>query len=227
MKYAKIIDKGECYSTLNMTVNGVVANKFEWAKYNFYPKNDMVGEVIVVNGISVLKITDDIYVPMSNKGIVAINYDEYINGQKYNVFTGMDERQQKINDGVDAWANLANMNANRHKHAPSEAEIYYSSYKFAVGRQGEKIQGVINMVADGLANTSIVSIPLNQAVSLLVSYVKEEMGHSGWDLKDVDGMSWYLGLYCTAYVRALGVMALVTEKEVFIKAFNKYFEELW
>jgi len=231
MKYAKIIDKGECYSTLGLVVNGVPANKQEWAKYNFYPKNEMVGEVIYVNGMIVLKITEDIYVPMSSRGVVEITEKDYIEGKKNNVFTGMDERQRKINDGVDAWINLEQMLKGRivkdyTAQLEQDAEIYYSSYRLAVSKQGESIQYRINMLAKSLANSTIVRIPLNQAINLILSYVKEEMGHEGWQLDDVDGVSWFLGLYASSYVRALGMMALVTEREVFVKGFVQYFNEL-
>ena len=231
MKYAKIIDKGECYSTLGLVVNGVPANKQEWAKYNFYPKNEMVGEVIYVNGMIVLKITEDIYVPMSSRGVVEITEKDYIEGKKNNVFTGMDERQRKINDGVDAWINLEQMLKGRivkdyTAQLEQDAEIYYSSYRLAVSKQGESIQYRINMLAKSLANSTIVRIPLNQAINLILSYVKEEMGHEGWQLDDVDGVSWFLGLYDSSYVRALGMMALVTEREVFVKGFVQYFNEL-
>lgn len=231
MKYAKIIDKGECYSTLGLVVNGVPANKQEWAKYNFYPKNEMVGEVIYVNGMIVLKITEDIYVPMSSRGVVEITEKDYIEGKKNNVFTGMDERQRKINDGVDAWINLEQMLKGRivkdyTAQLEQDAEIYYSSYRLAVSKQGESIQYRINMLAKSLANSTIVRIPLNQAINWILSYVKEEMGHEGWQLDDVDGVSWFLGLYASSYVRALGMMALVTEREVFVKGFVQYFNEL-
>lgn len=86
MRYAKNTDRGECMSTMNLVVDGVPANKWEWAKYNFYPKNDMVGEVMLVRGFNVLKIMEGIYVPMSPLGIVEISADEYERG-KGNLFS--------------------------------------------------------------------------------------------------------------------------------------------
>ena len=44
--YVRIIDQGECLSTTREYVDGVYANKNEWAKHNFYPKNGMVGELV-------------------------------------------------------------------------------------------------------------------------------------------------------------------------------------
>lgn len=227
MKYAKIIDKGECYSTTNMVVNGVPANRYEWAKYNFYPKNDMVGEVIVVNGRSVLKINDEIYVPMSPQGIVEITEAEYQEGKKNNVFTGMDERQQKINDGLDAYAMLENAMRGGRTAAESpyaqDAEIYFISFRMAAARQGEGIQYRMNAMANQMSATLIVHLPYRQAIQRIVELVEQEMRNEGWSADDVDGVSWFLGLYSTAYVRALGTMCLKSDHDVFVDGFIEYF----
>ena len=230
MKYAKIIDKGECYSTTNMVVNGVPANKYEWAKYNFYPKNDMVGEVIVVNGRYVLKINEDIYVPMSGQGIVEISEAEYLAGKKNNVFTGMDERQQKINDGVDAFAMFENTFRNPSKISDSpygqDAEIYFISFRMSASKQGESIQYRMNYMAQQLSSSTIVHLPYYKAVDQILEYVRRDIIDEGWSLSDIDGVTWFLGLYATAYVRALGTMCLKTDHDVFVDGFIKYFEQL-
>lgn len=78
-------------------IDGVYANRTEWAKYNFYPKNGMVGEVVKrTPSAYILKIKEGIYVPMTPNGIKEISYDEYIAGQANNVCNGMDERQKKL-----------------------------------------------------------------------------------------------------------------------------------
>lgn len=100
--YVKITDKGECFSTTTENVNGVYANRTEWAKHNFYPKNGMVGEVVKRTPQAyVVKIKDGIYVPMTRRGIEEITYEEYKAGQVNNVCTGMDEKQKQINDDYD------------------------------------------------------------------------------------------------------------------------------
>ena len=101
-KYAKIIDRGECFSTTNLSVNGIPANKYEWEKHNFYLQNGMVGEIINVDGALVLKILDGVYVPMTYSGIVEITYEEYESGKMNNVCVGMDARQRNINKQMDA-----------------------------------------------------------------------------------------------------------------------------
>lgn len=83
-RYAKIINKGECFSTLDY-VNGInwkepsmqnIACKSEWEKHNFYPSNGLVGEIVdsfysefMGVQVYVLKINDKFFVPMSEKGI--------------------------------------------------------------------------------------------------------------------------------------------------------------
>ena len=100
--YVKITDRGECFSTTPEFVDGVYANRTEWEKHNFYPQNGMVGEVVKrTPSAYIVKIMDGIYVPMTRKGIEEIEYDEFIAGQKNNICSGMDQRQQRINRQVD------------------------------------------------------------------------------------------------------------------------------
>lgn len=100
--YVKIIDRGECFSTTPEFIDGVYANKTEWEKYNFYPQNGMVGEIVKrTPSAYIVKIMDGIYVPMTKRGIEEIDYDEFIAGQSNNVCIGMDARQKRINSQVD------------------------------------------------------------------------------------------------------------------------------
>lgn len=227
MRYAKITDRGECMSTMNLVVDGVPANKWEWAKYNFYPKNDMVGEVMLVRGFNVLKIMEGIYVPMSPLGIVEISADEFERGKVNNVCTGMDARQQNINDGIDGHSIFQEAFKWRPEQGmPSEAEIYYISFRHSAARQGEPLQHRINYMARQLEGSDVVHLPYNQAVTRIVMMVKGMMRDEGWQLNDVDGVSWFLGLTVTAYIRALSTFNQRTDREVFIECFNRYFESL-
>lgn len=99
--YVRIIDQGECLSTTREYVDGVYANKNEWAKHNFYPKNGMVGELVKrTPSAYIVKIMDGIYVPMTRNGIEEISSKDYEAGVKNNLCCGMDERQKKINEGL-------------------------------------------------------------------------------------------------------------------------------
>lgn len=113
--YVKIIDKGECYSTTMEFIDGVYANKNEWAKHNFYPQNGMVGEIVKrTPSAFIVKIMDGIYVPMTKKGIKEISYQEYLEGQKNNLCTGMNNKQAELNSKLDviigdSWSKLPDM----------------------------------------------------------------------------------------------------------------------
>ena len=81
--YVRIIDQGECLSTTREYVDGVYANKNEWAKHNFYPKNGMVGELVKrTPSAYIVKIMDGIYVPMTRNGIEEISSKDYEAGVK-------------------------------------------------------------------------------------------------------------------------------------------------
>ena len=102
--YVKVIDSGECFSTTNETFNGVPANRDEWAKYNFYPQNDMVGEVVKNDGDYLVKFADGIYVPFTKRGVVEISPEEYHAAkQNEGPYTGMNERQKRLNEQLDAF----------------------------------------------------------------------------------------------------------------------------
>ena len=106
--YVKIIDKGECFSTTMEFIDGVYANKIEWEKHNFYPKNGMVGELVKrTPSAYIIKIMDGIYVPMTRKGIKEISYEEYEAGLVNNTCSGMDSRQQHINRESDDYMNAS------------------------------------------------------------------------------------------------------------------------
>ena len=81
-------------------------------------------------------------------------------------------------------------------------------------------------MARQLEGSDMVHIPYNQAVTRIVVMVRGMMRDEGWQLNDVDGVSWFLGLTVTAYIRALGTFNQRTDREVFIECFNRYFESL-
>ena len=106
--YVEIIDKGECFSTTMEFIDGVYANKEEWEKHNFYPKNGMVGEVVKRTPSSyIIKIAEGIYVPMTRRGIREITFQQYQARLDANVCNGMDEDQKRINDEYEAIAAIA------------------------------------------------------------------------------------------------------------------------
>lgn len=120
--YVIITDCGECYSTTMEYVNGVYANKDEWAKHNFYPQNGMVGELVKITPRAyVVKIEDGIYIPMSKKGIREITYEDYLSHKNDNINVGMNGHQKKINEETDS--SLFNLGYSW-KHLPDMREQF-------------------------------------------------------------------------------------------------------
>jgi len=87
-KFAEIIDKGSCFSTINtnsdFTKGGlkdirIKAGNSEWRKTGFYPKNGMVGVIAdVVNpNLYLLLIDEEYYVPMNIEGIKFISKEDF------------------------------------------------------------------------------------------------------------------------------------------------------
>lgn len=109
--YVKIIDKGECFSTTMEFIDGVYANKIEWERHNFYPKNGMVGELVKrTPSAYIIKIMNGIYVPMTRKGIKEISYEEYKAGLVNNTCSGMDSTQTRINNDFENYQSSLGVN---------------------------------------------------------------------------------------------------------------------
>lgn len=117
--FVKIIDCGECFSTTMEFIDGVYANRTEWEKHNFYPQNGMVGEVVKITPRAyIIKIKDGIFVPITKKGIQEITKEQYHSNMANNACRGMNERQRRINDGIDV------IYGNSFMHLPNMRESF-------------------------------------------------------------------------------------------------------
>jgi len=118
-KFVEIIDKGECCSSLQYFVNGKLANNQEWKNHEYYPQNGNVAELveskpgvllhsIAINNITnaqyyILKISNEIFVPMTGKGLKDISENEY-KLKLHNTFnSGMSQKQKNISDSYDSY----------------------------------------------------------------------------------------------------------------------------
>ena len=170
MLYARIIDRGECESTNPLIVDGVPANITEWKKYNFYPQNNMVGELLKVNNLNVLHILPRIYVVM-NKGIEFITEEEWREGQKYNTCTGMDERQWKMYNQWQ-WLLLKEEELRNPKVFDSPVrEEAHSQFVYTlneVGKGGERQQKKINDYTAKIKQSQIMFLTYSDFVKKVV-----------------------------------------------------------
>ena len=217
MLYARIIDKGECESTNPLIVDGVPANITEWKKYNFYPQNNMVGEVLKVNYLNVLHILPRIYVVM-NKGIEIITEEEWREGQQYNAYTGMDERQWKIHNQWQ-WLLLKEEELVNPKvfdsYIRNEAHTQFIYTLNQIGKGEERQQKKINEYAAKIKSSDIMFLTYNDFVKRVVSDIRKFLSNNGLGLGDKDILSWFLAVYVLAYNRALGPIAQKEDWEIF------------
>lgn len=110
-KFAEIIDRGECCSTLNdnpyfkwpeIRLKNLACRN-EWNRHNFYPSNGLVGEIYckLDNWGYILLINDKFYVPMTKRGLNIISKDDYDLRKAKNIIKGMDQKQKNINNAYD------------------------------------------------------------------------------------------------------------------------------
>ena len=217
MLYARIIDRGECESTNPLVVDGVPANVSEWKKYNFYPQNNMVGELMKVNIINVLHILPHIYVVM-NKGIEIITEEEWREGQQYNTYTGMDERQWKIHNQWQ-WLLLKEEELISPKvfdsYIRNEAHTQFIYTLNQIGKGEERQQKKINEYAAKIKSSDIMFLTYNDFVKRVVSDIRKFLSNNGLGLGDKDILSGFLAVYVLAYNRALGPIAQKEDWEIF------------
>ena len=217
MLYARIIDRGECESTNPLVVDGVPANVSEWKKYNFYPQNNMVGELMKVNNINVLHILPHIYVVM-NKGIEIITEEEWREGQQYKTYTGMDERQWKIHNQWQ-WLLLKEEELISPKvfdsYIRNEAHTQFIYTLNQIGKGEERQQKKINEYAAKIKSSDIMFLTYNDFVKRVVSDIRKFLSNNGLGLGDKDILSGFLAVYVLAYNRALGPIAQKEDWEIF------------
>jgi len=233
-RYARIIDRGECYSTSNLIVNGIRAHKSEWAKYNFYPQNGMVGEILIVNGCTVLKVLDGVYVQMSPAGIQEITQQEYEKEKVNNVCTGMDERQKRINSQLDSYLEELSIYSGGKRFQEMatmdeddrEIAIYCFSTKKALALQHDQLVPRIASLAQTLRMQHISSLPYNQVIERLTDFVTADMRMETYNPYDQESLSWFTGLWAKAYEEALNGIGFHSFDEVFTKIYKTYMGRL-
>ena len=240
MKYAKIIDKGECLSTLDRfpqipwpeTWLKDVANKVEWAKYNFYPSNGLVAEVPYVISrdvtlgidldVYILKITENLYVPMTIKGVKFIEEAEYIRLKPDNKLKGMDERQQRINSWDDLFTSFP-LDCRNPGNLEFEADIYCRSAKYSISKNAMEISSQIAGLAQEYRDHNIELYSRTEVVDLIVRWVRNAVSQNGWDSNDKDGVSWFAALFVKSYCVAMNNEQLFDPvfKAVFVRTIKK------
>lgn len=248
MKYARIIDAGECMSTTQMKCDGVFANRYEWAKYNFYPQNGMVGEIHDVNGVSILKIMDGVYVPMLNRGFIEISFEEYKSQQGNNVASGMNERQRRINDQYDstvasegylAQAGMGSipghlagsmellsymMHAGRRcNDADENARYQYSRSLRELSENSSRYEKFIVQYIIPIMDVEDPGILRRQELlNFICQKVQSQLAEFGYDSTDKDTLGLFTLLWVKGYLRWMRALGTESENTLFTDCYKNY-----
>lgn len=247
MKYVRIIDKGECMSTLHLVPTfpwpepflKEIANKEEWAKYKFYPSNGLVAQVPyfvkfkqmfigTVVDVYILKITDNIYVPMTANGIEFISEETYLAECPNNKLRNMDVKQENLNDRLDSFLDMLNNRPAEYIGGrfpfgiEKEADIYCNSVKssFATYNPDEH-NDIIEHYSQYFRSHDMVEWSKEYFISELIRWTKSEVRDNGWEDDDEDGVAYCMGLFIKGWCRAKDEPTLFDE--IFKKAFIRYF----
>lgn len=100
--YVEIIDKNLCNPYIDLTIEGIKANSTEWVKYNFYPQNGIVGELIGDTYISsgfvyIIQVMEKVFVPIDPSGIKSISQSEFKSRYSRNKEIGIDKYSENDN----------------------------------------------------------------------------------------------------------------------------------
>lgn len=106
----------------------------------------------------------------------------------------------------------------------NEAEIYCTSSKIGLNSQAQFVEEASSAFATEMRDNDIAHMSFEQVVSYIVNKSREACDMNGWPMTDEDGISWFIGLYTKAYIKALGIMARPYEI-VFKACFKHHFSE--
>lgn len=103
-----------------------------------------------------------------------------------------------------------------------EAEIYCNSAKFALVQQAKETEVQIAEIANNIANSGAINLPFTTILNNMVSWVEDAVIKSGWDIRDEDGVAWWISLFTQSYIQASQTVRSFDEifKSVFIKYFG-------
>ncbi|MGM9824275.1 MAG: hypothetical protein ACI30Q_07870 [Muribaculaceae bacterium] len=106
-----------------------------------------------------------------------------------------------------------------------EAEIYCKSSIISMKQQQIAIEPKIEAMCHDMISMELESCDYEKVVELICFWTKKYVVNSGWDIDDEGGVSWFLGLLCTAYVRSLRNSICPFEK-IFKSCFINYFKDI-
>lgn len=230
-RYARITDSGECYKSLTIVIDGVYANEKTWSQHDFKPSNGMVGELIEHHNISVLKIRDQIFVPISKYGYEIISKDDFESAnQPHPVvdprFPFIDPNNLDAMIGREEFAPAFNKTG----FAPKDFSAAIADYQKIASRYidslSEDLLPRLRSMIRQLENQEIEQYPYNSVITVFSSWIKEEMVSFNWMPDDYKGAAWLCSLYAEAYIKSLGELSDRDFESVFADLFKRYHDSI-
>ena len=102
-----------------------------------------------------------------------------------------------------------------------DTQIYLNASKTALSRRSKEYLSAINEHAKEFRNiANDYFLTLDDKCNLILDYARHGIKCSGWDSNDIDGVTWFIGNFTDAMVKA----GLIDDYDtVFVKCFKKYF----
>ena len=102
-----------------------------------------------------------------------------------------------------------------------DAQIYLNASKISLSRRTAEYLSVIDEQARSFKNIfDNYFMTIDDKCNLILDYTRQSVKGSGWDLNDVDGVTWFIGNFTDAMVKSGAIDDYDT---MFVKCFKKYF----
>lgn len=226
MRYAKVIHPGKCLQYTGTTVEGTPANREEWEKYDFYPTYDIVGEVLMVNGVIVLKVDDGIYVPMDG-GLEEVN-EEYYHEHKGNWRELRESTLHSISHIEDYIRDKFKSRRPELGIIRSRANYYISIFKKHRMEHADHYVDAYQKYSAGLIQIHLLGLDsLPEDARTIAGYAMDVIRSEQEDLENYTIVSWVVGVCTDAYLSIIGSQSQGNQDKVFREVFIEYSKSLY
>ena len=227
MKYAIIRDPHKCMPYTSTTVDGIPANREEWQKHNnFYPTYEVVGEVLYVNGITVLKVDDGIYVPMDG-GLEEISEQQFLeNKSNWKDLRG---------DTLHSWKHLDEYIEQKYRKTLPQPGILLSKanyYMSVFGRQKAEHPGNFHSALQDYAVKLSIEYDLGKGTlledaTIISRLAKTAIREGGGKQDDNIIAAWVIGVFSEAYFTVLHERKGIDFESVFRESFIAFLKSFY
>jgi hypothetical protein len=226
MKYAIIKNPNNCLQYTGTTVNGIPANRTEWDKYGFYPTYDVVGEVLVINGLSVLKIDEGIFVPMDG-GFEPVDEQYYL--EHRGNWRALRESAAHSASHVEDY--IRDRFRTKRPEAGivlSRANYYLSVYKKQMLEHADKYHMTLREYSAEMERMKPRFVgSLQRDASVIASLARKVMEENGVEPGDNTVVAWVVGIYSEAYLTVRDEFSWPKLDSVFRESYINYTNSLY